>query len=87
MIGNHFPEFAHERDLENLKQAVARLNIAYPVVQDNEGRNWDAYQNRYWPTLYLIDRRGHLRLVHIGEGAYAETESAILSLLAEEAPE
>jgi hypothetical protein len=87
VIGNHFPEFAHERDLENLKQAVARLNIAYPVVQDNEGRNWDAYQNRYWPTLYLIDRRGHLRLVHIGEGAYAETESAILSLLAEEAPE
>ena len=87
VIGNHFPEFAHERELENLRQAVADLQVTYPVVQDNEGTNWRAYRNRYWPTLYLIDRQGVIRYVHIGEGRYDETEAAIQSLLNEPAPE
>jgi thiol-disulfide isomerase/thioredoxin len=83
IIGNHYPEFSYERDLANLKNAVQRAGILYPVAQDNEGVTWRAYKNRYWPTMYLIDKRGHLRYTHIGEGAYETTEQAIQSLLAE----
>lgn len=83
VIGNHYPEFKHEHDLENLKQAVIDLDIPYAVAQDNQGDTWRAYKNRYWPTLYLIDKRGHLRYVHIGEGGYAATENAIQALLDE----
>lgn len=84
VIGNHYPEFTHERDLGNLQEAVQRAGILYPVAQDNEGDTWRAYQNSYWPTLYLIDKRGRLRYVHIGEGAYDSTEQAIQALLVEE---
>jgi thiol-disulfide isomerase/thioredoxin len=84
VIGNHYPEFGFERDLENLKEAVAELGIEYPVAQDNAGATWKAYDNRFWPTLYLIDKQGRLRYVHIGEGAYEETEAAIQALLAEQ---
>jgi hypothetical protein len=83
VIGNHFPEFEYEKDLDNLKKAVEDLKITYQVVQDNDGINWRAYNNRYWPTLYLIDKNGNIRYVHIGEGAYEETEQAIRALLNE----
>jgi thiol-disulfide isomerase/thioredoxin len=83
VIGNHYPEFDYERDLDNLKAAIVNLDVPYPVVQDNDGATWRAYNNNYWPTLYLIDKRGHLRYVHIGEGAYDESEAAIQALLAE----
>ena len=86
VIGNHFPEFSHEKDLDNLKQAVQDLKIEYAVAQDNDGKTWRAYNNRYWPTLYLIDKRGNLRYVHIGEGGYGKTEAAIQALLAETYP-
>jgi hypothetical protein len=85
LIGNHYPEFSHERDLDNLKQAVIDLDVLYAVVQDNEGVNWRSFNNQYWPTLYLIDKQGRLRYVHIGEGRYAETEAAIQALLGESA--
>jgi len=84
IIGNHYPEFEHEKDLSNLTQAVNQLKIEYPVAQDNEGLTWRAFQTRYWPTLYLIDKNGDIRYIHIGEGAYHETETAIQTLLAEE---
>jgi thiol-disulfide isomerase/thioredoxin len=83
VIGNHFPEFEHERNLDELRQAVERLGVTYAVAQDNDGETWRAYENHYWPTLHLIDKQGRLRYQHIGEGAYAETESAIQTLLAE----
>jgi hypothetical protein len=83
VVGNHFPEFGYEKELDNLKQAVIDLDVPYPVVQDNDGLNGRAFQNRYWPTMYLIDKNGHIRYIHIGEGNYAETEKAILALLAE----
>lgn len=86
LIGNHFPEFSYEADLSNLKKAVANNGIQYPVAQDNEGRTWNAYDNMYWPSLYLIDKRGRIRYVHIGEGAYDEIESNIQTLLAEAYP-
>jgi thiol-disulfide isomerase/thioredoxin len=86
LIGNHFPEFAGERDLNNLKQAVAQENIEYPVAQDNDGATWTAYGTSYRPTLYLIDKHGCIRYVHIGEGAYDQTEANIRALLAEAYP-
>ena len=86
IIGNHYPEFSHEEDLDNLKSAIKELKIEYPVAQDNEGVTWRAYNNRYWPTLYLIDKQGVIRYVHIGEGAYPETEAAIQELLIESYP-
>ena len=83
IIGNHFPEFSYEADLANLKDAIARNDIQYAVAQDNDGKTWRAYKNNYWPALYLIDKQGHIRYVHIGEGRYKETEENINALLAE----
>jgi len=86
IIGNHFPEFSFESDFNNLKSAVAEDGIEYPVAQDNDGTTWNAYHNMYWPELYLIDKRGQIRYVHIGEGAYDEIETNIKALLAESYP-
>jgi thiol-disulfide isomerase/thioredoxin len=83
IIGNHFPEFSYEADLANLKDAIARNDIQYAVAQDNNGETWRAYKNNYWPALYLIDKQGHIRYVHIGEGRYKETEENIKALLEE----
>jgi hypothetical protein len=83
VIGNHYPEFAYEKELENLRDAIHRLGIAYPVIQDNEGVNWKAYNIHYWPTLILIDKVGQIRFRHVGEGSYQEIESAIDTLLNE----
>jgi thiol-disulfide isomerase/thioredoxin len=83
IIGNHYPEFSYEEDVENLKDAIDRFDIEYAVAQDNNGETWRAYKNHYWPTLYLIDKQGHLRYVHIGEGRYEETEENIQALLEE----
>ncbi|HEX2697689.1 MAG TPA: hypothetical protein VHM28_08265, partial [Anaerolineales bacterium] len=86
IIGNHYPEFGYEADLKNLKDAIAEEAIKYPVAQDNDGATWNAYNNIYWPALYLIDKRGHIRYVHFGEGEYDEIEANIKSLLAESYP-
>ena len=83
IIGNHFPEFDYEGELENLRDAVTRYGLEYAVVQDNDGLTWRAYNNYYWPALYLIDKQGRLRYIHIGEGAYEETDGAIRTLLTE----
>ena len=87
VIGNHYPEFDYERNLDNLKEALVRLDVPYAVAQDNDRVTWGAYNNRYWPTMYLIDKRGDLRYSHIGEGAYERTEAAIVALLNEVVPE
>lgn len=86
IIGNHYPEFDFEANLDNLKAAVADYGIEYAVAQDNDGATWRAYDNHYWPVIYLIDKTGHIRYVHIGEGRYTETETAIQKLLAETYP-
>lgn len=83
IIGNHFPEFSYEHDIANIREAIVRLDVPYAVTQDNSGTTWSAYNNRYWPTVYLIDKQGHLRYQHIGEGAYDQTEAAIQDLLKE----
>jgi hypothetical protein len=84
IIGNHYPELTYEEDLDNLNNAIQELGIEYPVAVDNSGATWRSYNNRYWPTLYLIDKMGYIRYIHIGEGAYKETETAIQLLLAED---
>lgn len=83
IIGNHYPEFQYEHDLDNVRAAIIRLGVPYPVIQDNGRETWAAYTNRYWPTLYLIDKQGHIRYRHIGEGGYAQMEQNIQALLAE----
>jgi cytochrome c biogenesis protein CcdA/thiol-disulfide isomerase/thioredoxin len=83
IVGVHSPEFAFEQEEGNVRSAIRRLGVRYPVAMDNDFKTWDAYQNRYWPAKYLIDRRGSVRYAHFGEGAYEETESRIRRLLAE----
>jgi thiol-disulfide isomerase/thioredoxin len=85
IVGVHAPEFEFEKNIDNVKSAVEKYGIKYPVVQDNDKGTWKAYENRYWPRKYLVDDEGYIRYDHIGEGAYAETEKVIQSLLAERA--
>lgn len=81
VIGVHTPEYAHEKVIANVEEAVERLGITYPVAQDNGYRTWNAFGNRYWPALYLIDQDGRIVYQHFGEGAYAETEARIRQLV------
>src|SRR5918998_2280576 len=85
IVGVHSPEFEFEKNVDNVKAAVQKYGIKYPVVQDNDKGTWDAYENRYWPRKYLVDSEGYIRYDHIGEGGYAETEKVIQSLLQERA--
>jgi thiol-disulfide isomerase/thioredoxin len=82
IIGVHTPEFAFEHVASNVRSAVKRLGIRYPVVQDNRFKTWDNYANQYWPAEYLIDRSGRVRHTHFGEGEYPQTEALIRRLLA-----
>lgn len=83
LIGVHSPEFDYEKQLANVKAAIKKWGIVYPVVMDNDFANWRRYRNRYWPALYLIDKRGVIRYTHIGEGGETETRKQIEVLLAE----
>lgn len=85
IVGVHTPEFDFEKNPDNVKAAVEKFGIKYPVVQDNEKGTWKAYENRYWPRKYIVDDEGYIRYDHIGEGSYAETEYVIQSLLKERA--
>jgi thiol-disulfide isomerase/thioredoxin len=81
VVGVHTPEFAYERGTRNVEAAVKRFGIGYAVAQDNGYRTWNAYGNRYWPALYLVDRDGRVVYRHFGEGRYARTEVVIRELL------
>jgi thiol-disulfide isomerase/thioredoxin len=81
IVGVHTPEFAFEHKASNVGAAIERLGVRYPVVQDNDFATWNAYSNQYWPAKYLIDKSGHVRYAHFGEGAYAHTEKLIRRLL------
>ena len=83
IVGVHSPEFFWEKSLDKVKAAADKLRVRYPIVQDNDFNIWKRYGIRAWPTTLLIDKRGVLRYGHIGEGAYAKTESTIKQLLAE----
>jgi cytochrome c biogenesis protein CcdA/thiol-disulfide isomerase/thioredoxin len=83
VIGVHSPEFAFEKNLANVRKAVADLQIQYPVAIDNSYSIWRAFQNQYWPAHYFIDATGRIRHHHFGEGGYDESEQVIQRLLAE----
>ncbi len=81
VIGIHTPEFDFEKDASNVSDAIGRFKIHYPVALDNKYATWNNYNNQYWPAEYLIDKQGHVRYVHFGEGEYDHTENAIRELL------
>ncbi|MDP4000824.1 MAG: redoxin domain-containing protein [bacterium] len=81
VIGVHTPEFAFEKETNNVQTAMNRHNINYPVAQDNDFGTWQAYSNHYWPAHYLVDQDGQVVFTHFGEGKYEETENTIRYLL------
>ncbi|AUO23524.1 MAG: cytochrome c biogenesis protein DipZ [Pseudomonas sp.] len=83
VIGVHAPEFAFERDVNNVTKAMKDLGITYPVAIDNNYKIWRAFNNQYWPAHYFADAKGQIRYHHFGEGDYAESERVIQQLLRE----
>jgi cytochrome c biogenesis protein CcdA/thiol-disulfide isomerase/thioredoxin len=81
VIGVHAPEFAFEKDLPNVRRAVADLGIQYPVAVDDDYSIWRGFDNHYWPAHYFIDASGRVRAHHFGEGEYEESERIIRELL------
>ncbi len=83
VIGVHAPEFAFERDINNVTREAGKLGINYPIAIDNNYSIWRAFNNQYWPAHYFIDASGQIRYEHFGEGEYAQSEQVIQQLLRE----
>jgi len=83
VLGVHTPEFDVEHDLDNVRRAVKELRVHYPVAVDNDYAIWSAFNNHYWPALYLVDTQGRIRHHRFGEGGYEESEMILQQLLAE----
>jgi thiol-disulfide isomerase/thioredoxin len=86
IVGIHAPEFDHEADVANITDAAAELGVTWPIVLDTNKRTFHSWQEgptAHWPRIYLLDRDGHIRYDHIGEGRYDETDAAVQALLAE----
>jgi thiol-disulfide isomerase/thioredoxin len=83
VIGVHTPELSFERDLGNVRDAVATDGVTFPVAFDPNFATWNAYRNVYWPAFYFIDKQGVIRHEHFGEGDYDGSEAVIRELLAE----
>lgn len=83
VVGVHAPEFSFERNLDNVRAAVAERKLGYPVAVDNDQAIWRAFDNHYWPALYMIDAQGRIRHHHFGEGSYDESERVLQRLLEE----
>ncbi len=83
VIGVHTPEFAFEKDVDNVRRATGELGLAYPIALDNNYDIWRAFGNQYWPAHYFIDAQGRIRSHHFSEGNYAESEQIIRQLLIE----
>jgi thiol-disulfide isomerase/thioredoxin len=83
VIGVHTPEFPFEKDVGNVRDALKRFKLTYPIAIDNDYKIWRAFQNNYWPALYFIDANGRIRHYHVGEGDYEKSEQIIQTLLKE----
>jgi peroxiredoxin len=81
VVGIHTPEFPFEASAGNVKAALQRHGITYPVAQDNDSATWNAFHNQYWPAQYVIDRSGRIVFSHAGEGAYDTIEQIVQGLL------
>jgi thiol-disulfide isomerase/thioredoxin len=82
-IGVHTPEFDREKVPSNVERRVRELGVLFPVVMDNDFAIWRAFNNRYWPAVYIVDKQGRIRFHHDGEGRYAAIDSTVKALLAE----
>jgi thiol-disulfide isomerase/thioredoxin len=83
VLGVHTPEFPFEKDIDNVRWAATDMDVSYPIAVDSEYAIWQAFDNHYWPAVYLADVTGRIRFHHFGEGAYDRTERAIQELLRE----
>jgi len=83
VIGVHSPEFEFEKNVTNVRWAVKDMRVDYPIAIDSDHAIWRAFKNQYWPALYLIDAKGHIRYHQFGEGEYEKSEMVIQQLLAE----
>lgn len=83
IVGVHTPEFDFEKNESNVRDAVMKFGITYPVAMDNGYVTWNAYNNHYWPAHYFVDANGNVRYHHFGEGNYGHSEEVIKALLAE----
>ena len=83
VIGVHSPEFAFEKDLDNVRRAAKDMRVEYPIAIDNDYAIWHAFTNHYWPALYIVDAQGLIRYHQFGEGEYEQSERIIQQLLAE----
>ena len=84
VVGVHTPEFPFEKDIDNVRWAAKDMDVSYPIAVDSDYRVWQAFDNHYWPAVYLADMTGRIRFHHFGEGAYDQTERAIQTLLSED---
>jgi hypothetical protein len=82
VIGVHTPEFTFEHDVDSVRRALKDMRVGYPIAVDNEYAIWRAFENRYWPAVYVLDAQGHVRFRHFGEGEYERTEAVVRRLLA-----
>jgi cytochrome c biogenesis protein CcdA/thiol-disulfide isomerase/thioredoxin len=85
VLGIHTPELSFERQIANVRDAVKKDDVRFPVAFDPQYATWSAYSNGYWPAFYYVDKQGQIRYTHIGEGDYAGQEQAIRQLLLEPA--
>jgi thiol-disulfide isomerase/thioredoxin len=83
VVGVHTPEFAFEKDLDNVRRAAKDMKVGYPIAIDNDYVIWRAFRNNYWPALYFVDTQGRVRHHQFGEGEYAQSERMIQQLLTE----
>jgi thiol-disulfide isomerase/thioredoxin len=83
VVGVHTPEFAFEKDVDNVRRAVQDMRIDYPIAVDSNYAIWRAFKNQYWPALYFIDAQGRVRHHQFGEGEYGQSELIIQQLLKE----
>jgi thioredoxin family protein len=81
VVGAHAPEFAFEREIGGVRRAMAAMGVEHPIVLDNEYEIWSAFDNHYWPALYVVDGDGRIQYDTFGEGNYEETERVIQRLL------
>jgi thiol-disulfide isomerase/thioredoxin len=81
VVGVHTPEFPFERDVDNITWAAKEMNVEYPIAIDSDYRVWRAFDNRYWPAVYIADAEGRIRHHQFGEGGYDECERVIQELL------
>ncbi len=83
VIGVHSPEFSYEKEVDSVQRAIKELNVPYAVALDNDFKIWNSFKVWAWPSMFILDKQGRIRFIHVGEGAYRESEETIQQLLKE----